>query len=181
MGILRKGDGKMFGWAKRLFSRKPAEDFAVYNPAERVIYSYFDGEKVVKADPMVLYRNLHDIGAVLDMDMKGARSQSSRAGEYHAEMIRKMRGIFAVKPLEQGGLTESETENLFWHFFEFCETVKKNSRSIRTNATEASSPTPASPGESPATGPSSASTSTAEGPSTEGPSPSPSVPESPSA
>lgn len=47
----------MFDWLKGLFTKRNGTHGA-WVPAKRLIYEYFDGEKVRKADPMPLYQRV---------------------------------------------------------------------------------------------------------------------------
>ena len=48
----------MFGWLKGLFRKKKNGTHGAWAPAERLIYEYFDGDKLRKADPMPLYQKV---------------------------------------------------------------------------------------------------------------------------
>lgn len=165
----------------------PGDDLACYHPGERVIYSYFDGEKTVGADPAVLHTRVMDVGPDLDVDIQLSQSPSKDAKLGHQQMLKKIRGIFNVKPWEEGGLTETETVNLLNHFLAFCGWVKKNTSGPATSpgTTSHSSASPSGPGgpADPATRSSSGSASTASdsrtGGRTSSPTESPSAPDSP--
>lgn len=129
-GLTRKGFC-MFGWFKKKCS------YDVYQPSERLIYSYFDGQKTVKADPMELYKKTMAVGPELAIDIKVATAPIKGNKEAHESMLKKIRGIFSLKTLHEGGLTEIETVNLFDHFMTYCETVKKNSPISATSSTPA--------------------------------------------
>lgn len=105
----------------------------VFNPTERKIYSYFDGEKTVKADPMALYKKIAGIGPELSIDIKVAQSRSKDNVKAHTQAMEKVRGIFNIKPFEEGGLTEAELQALLDHFLTYCEGVKKNSKMFTTS------------------------------------------------
>lgn len=168
---------RLWKWIRRLFS--PASD-AIYRPYERLIYSYWDGKANVRADPLVLYKRLMDVGPELSAAMQLSTSISKSAVKGHDDMVGKIRGIFRVEPLEKGGLSELETVLLLDHFLVYCEGVKKNSRTSATtpNVTAASINTSV---ESPPIPNTSDSGSTENAPSTDGPDQPPSVSPSPSA
>lgn len=121
----------MFSWFK------PKED--VYRPKERMIFSYFDGDKVVRADPLALYKRVMDMGPSLSIDSAVAISQSSNATKAQNELIANIRSIFLLRPLNgidcTGTLTDIETLNLLDEFMHYTETLKKNSRISRTAST----------------------------------------------
>lgn len=165
----------MLGWLKRLFGSTPTSP-DLYHPGERMIFSYFDGGKVVRADPMVLERKLMAVGPELNIDIKVSRSISKDAPESHKRMLEKLRDIFGVKSLEEGGLTEVETVSLFEHYLWYTDTLKKNSSLTVTSPTGTSAPSGPSSDGSPPTSSSSASGSTGSEISTGGPGSSPTAP-----
>jgi hypothetical protein len=178
-------------WVQSFFAPKkvgPVHSFDVYRPAERYIYSYFDGEKIVRADPIELFRRIMSKGPELRTDIAVSQSASKDAERCHVRMIETIRELFNVKPLDpvkRIGLTEAETMDLLNHFFTFNSEVKKNSNEPPTSPTATSQPMPpptAEPSsasvnvESPTTK-SSDSGSTENDPSTAEPTKSPSEPE----
>src|SRR5207248_2432217 len=106
--------GCMFAWLGKWFGRK--DSFAMYNPRQRATYSYFDGTAVRPVDPLILYKRLMDKGPELAIDIKVSQSASKDAAKAHAGLVAKIREIFTVKPLEEGGLSEVEAIALFEHF-----------------------------------------------------------------
>lgn len=183
---------KMSNWIGGFFGSKKEEvvpeKFNLYQPKERIIYYYFNGDKVVAADPMLLWRKLSDVRGDLWADAQLAYSISSKASQGYDNMIRKMRAIFDVKPLAEGGLSDPEVNDLFDNFLFYIDSVKKNSPTSATTSTATSTPTPqpiatpagaGSNGSHPTTS-TLASGSTEKEPTTDGPAPSPSVPVSPS-
>ena len=108
------------------------DKFDVYEPEERKIYHYFDGETVVRADPMTLWQRLMSVRGDLSAHMAVAFSPSEAAPEAYAKVSEKARMIFALKTFEEGGLTQSETVNLLNHFWNYCDRVKKNTSDSRT-------------------------------------------------
>ena len=122
----------MFAWVFNLFRRANVDKVDVYAPRERIIYEYFDGEKRVKADPMILYKRIAEKKPDIIIDGKLARSIHSEAVIGHNKLMGTYRYIFNVKCLDEGGLSEPELANLFDHFLLYCETVKKNSSQSQT-------------------------------------------------
>ncbi len=170
---------KIFRWFGSFFHS--GERYDVYKVHERMVYVYFDGQKEVHADPMVLYKKMMSLGPELSADMKGATSASKRAGEFHNGMIAKIRKIFDVLPLAEGGLSELETVELLDHFIVYCEWVKKNSRVSQTASVPSEASQTISEIGVPPISPSSDSGSIASDPSTDKPPLSTSEPEPPSA
>ncbi len=166
---------KLLDWLKSWFSKDSIGGFEVYHPGERAIYSYFDGAKMVRADPVVLYKGLMAVRSELAVDIKVANStlvKAADAKEAHDRLIAKIRGIFGLKSLEEGGLTESEAYGLMDHFLVYAERVKKNlSRSPTPSTPTVASSSTSEAGQT--TAPSSGSGSTASEPSTAKPEPLP--------
>lgn len=175
----------MWTWLKKLFSGAAAEETRrlpdTYKPTERVIYNYWDGEKMIRADPMVLFKAIMAAGADLWIDIKVSMSEMKDAPKAFDNAVKKIRGIFNVKSLTDGGLTEAETLNLFDSFLVYVEELKKNSKTFPTLPTATSVPLGNSTGASPPTPNTSDSGSTDNVPLTVAPSMSPSEPASPSA
>lgn len=172
---------KFVNWLHKRMNRLPYMEYDFYSPMERVIYSYFDGQTVVQADPMMLFRKL----AVRQQDMalwaRVADSQSKDAVMAEDKFLEHVRAIFGVKPFEGGGLTVQETKDLLDHFYGYCVLLKKNSSGSSTTAGATSvptgQPTSVSSAESsppPPTRNTSPSGSSSEEPSTDSPLPSPS-------
>ena len=179
---------------KRLFTyfltffvrpKKPLERYDVYRPEERYIYHYWDGSRMVAADPLELYKRVSGIGTELSIDMKVAQSESKASKDAHASMLDKIRAIFDIAPPVSpidctGTLSQIELVDLFDHFMLFAEGVKKNSRKSPTSFTAILPPSKPSSNASQAISSSSGSGSTGEGPSTDGPARSPMGPPLPS-
>lgn len=134
---------KFFAWIRNVLVGKPATPYNVFMPKERMIYEYFDGTKVIRVDPMEISRKLSFIGPELDNDLKGAKNPNySKAPECQAEAVKKIREVFDLKPVSEGGLEEVLVIVLLYHFLEFeNEWVKKNSPSITTIPAETLEPT----------------------------------------
>lgn len=144
-----------------------------YQPQERQIFHYFNGEKVVPADPMILFRKVMAKGPDLDADMKAASFPGFNKGdEAYIKMTETLRGIFNIKSVEEGGLSGPELEELLNKFLDYCEWLKKKWNLIPTSATETSAPTASSSDASPTIPNTSDSGSTAPASSIDVPSPS---------
>lgn len=153
-----------------------AHRFDLYAPAERQIFHYWNGVEIVKADPVELLRKMAGISAELAVNWKLALSPSGAAPRAYADMLVQIRDLFGVKPLAEGGLTETETIGLMDAFLEYVEQVKKNSGSTETSWILPV--TPPSPAEDPPTPSSSDSGSTESEASSTPPTPPPSESES---
>ncbi len=167
----------MFKWLTNLFKRR--EKWDVYSPGEMQIYSYFDGEKWVKADPVALYGRVADKWLEVEADMKAATvSESKFAAKAYKDLTNNVRKIFDIKPLddgfkipEQGTLTDVAVLALLDQFLTFSGFVKKNSSQSQTTSTPSEECKPTS-AENPPTSSTSASGSTASVPSIAKPEPS---------
>ena len=120
---------KLFAWFRSWF---PADKYAMYSPKQREIYSYFNGDKVVRADPMPLFKSVMDQFSELSIDFKVAASPHKDAAKAWDNAVARVRTIFGIKTLDEGGLTERETVDLYNHFWDFMDSVKKNSPSCQT-------------------------------------------------
>lgn len=118
----------MFQWLFSLFSKTNSNDvFCTYKPEERLIYSYWNGKELIKADPMTLYKKVMSHGAEISIDWKVSSSVSKDAISSHSNLIKRLREIFEIPPFQSDGLTESELIDLLDHFLSFVNIVKKNS------------------------------------------------------
>lgn len=122
----------MFAWLRKWFGQ---DDFDQYRPRERLIYQYFNGREAVRADPMLLYKKLMEVGPELDIDIKVANSPSKDANKAYESMVAKIRQVFDLKPLADGGLTETETVELLDHFIRYNESIKKKVKTSPTSST----------------------------------------------
>lgn len=115
---------RFWDWIKSLFAAK--DDWETYNPKERLIYRYHNGKELVAADPMVLMKKVSAVSTELSADMKVATGpQPKWAEEAREKMLAKMRTVFDLKPLAEGGLGEVETVKLFHHFMTYCNRMEK--------------------------------------------------------
>ena len=118
----------LFSWLKSFFvSPSYEESIDVYRPEERLLYSYWNGTELVRCDPIQLYKRMMAKGPELSIDIKVAQSKSKDAVKAHDSMIKTIREIFSLKPMEEGGLSEIETIELLDHFMRFSDIIKKNS------------------------------------------------------
>ncbi len=128
---------------KKGSSKTPSVD--VYTLEDRSIYSYSDGEKIVKADPMPLYKAVMDVGPSLSVDLKVSTStlmKNEDKGKAHQSLLGSIRSIFNLKPFQQTedgkmvGLTEIETVEVLDHFLSYCHELKKK---MKPNVTSSNS------------------------------------------
>lgn len=126
----------MFNWLFDMFGR----DEGYYKPKKRRLYKYFDGERKVTADPMVLFRRLMERSTELSCDIQVYNSPSKDRFKAREAMMDKVRWIFSLKKYEEGGLEEEKCEELLDHFVNWCDKVKKKLRTSQTSQTVTSSP-----------------------------------------
>lgn len=132
----------MLGWLSKWFSKKQADDFDridVYNPQERLIFQYWNGKKIVHADPLVLYKRIADQGPELTQTITVAFSISKAATASYVDMIERFRSIFMIDPPINpidcsGTLSEVELAELFNKFLTYTERLKKNSRGLQMSS-----------------------------------------------
>lgn len=161
-------------------SDKMPDGLDIYNPKERFIFRYFNGEKVVPADPMVLQKRLTEKIQELSSDIKVANvPQYPGSKEAYESLCANIRLIFKIKPLDQGGLTETELEELLSKFVDYCNWAKKKLSPTPTSQETTSQTFETSSAGSQPTSNFSVSTSTEIESPTDGPRRSPSALESP--
>lgn len=122
---------KLLSWFRERFARTAqpsADSYDVYDPKEKMVYRYWDGEGMRRADPMVLWRAMMEVGPELAIDIKVADSPLKDAPKAHQSACKKIRGVFSIKEFDQGGLSEVKLLELADHFMIYCHSVKKNSR-----------------------------------------------------
>lgn len=109
----------------------------LFRPSERLIYRYWNGEEEVSADPIELYKSVMEVWPDIDRELKLCTHVSSLGGfndsfSAHGKMVDRIRKIFKIKPLGEGGLTDDELVGLIDHFLLYTMSVKKNSRLFPT-------------------------------------------------
>ena len=161
----------MFGWLTNLFRKNTDDDetFGLYHPKETLIYTYWNGQKLIKADPLTLYKKMMEQGPDLQTVIKVASSIHKDASKAHTEAVSRIRSIFNVKSYEEGGLTEIQTMDLLDNFLTFSGFSKKNSNPSPISSGETSGPSDPSPVGNPHTPNSGDSGSAAAVPPTDSP------------
>ena len=153
---------RLLTWLKSFFidekSPSVSPSIDLFKPDERLIFSFWDGEKTVNADPMVLNRRLMNKWAELTVDINIATStllQHKEVDKARNNIVKASREIFNLKsPPDNsldcsGMLTEVEAMDLLNRFREYVGDVKKNSSTSPISSTDESSVTqPSSASES---------------------------------
>jgi hypothetical protein len=121
----------MFGWLRK------KTDFELYGPDEKKIFSYWNGERTVKADPLVLFKRYSEKRLELSRDLVLAKSMHSDADKGHSWAMSKIREVFAIKeppnllePWKDQTLGEDELGNLLVKFLQYIDSLKKNSSDL---------------------------------------------------
>lgn len=102
------------------------ENLAIFKPEDKGLFEYWNGEKLIAADPMALYRKLMTKALEIDNCYKVATSQSTAAINYYDDLVKTIRLIFEVKQFTEGGLTDDLCVKLLDCFLVFVDDVKKN-------------------------------------------------------
>lgn len=121
-----------------------SDSLNLYNPRERNLYSYWNGEfvrsflffrkrKIVKADPVELWKRVMEVGPEMANDVAAATSPSKFAVKAHNDLDANIRNIFGIKSFAEGGLTQVQVAGLLDHFLQFCNSIKKNSPASASN------------------------------------------------
>jgi hypothetical protein len=180
----------MFGWLKRWLGWE--SEWEVYRPDERLVYSYHNGERMVRADPLVLYPRLMDVWTdlrhwiiVLDAVDNFGKSKLLDPEEARRKVSEYTRKIFNLKPLKdgleaEGTLTDEQAFRLLNHFIVYAEWIKKKANRLPTPSSNSVGSTASTAAPSPI-GSSSGSGSAGSVPCTAEPTPSLSEPASPTA
>lgn len=157
---------RFLAWLASFFRPRGA-GIDYYHPGERKIYSFWDGQKRVSVDPTPLYIKVMENGPEIAADTKVATTPCGGTIAAQKSLVAKIRTIFDVKPLAEGGLTDAEVTDLLNHFLIWTERLKKNTP---PSSPPASSTVPVTPGPTPNL---SGSGSTPNGNGTASPEPSP--------
>lgn len=153
---------------------------------DRLIYTFWDGKKQVRSDPLVLYKRFMGVASELWKCLEVAKSPMKDAASHHTRAMELLQGIFRFEvclddhEVKDGMVTQGFALETFLSFMAFIADVKKNSSLFTTSAAATSPASPDSPGDAPATSNSSDSGSTASGESSSSPTPSTSAAEPPS-
>lgn len=126
---------RFWNWLKSWRNRPSLETYLeIYTPEERKIFRYHNGSRWIEADPAPLWERLMDKSAELGANFKAAAVPSKWQQEANRNVIKYLREVFEIAPLEdgwkmptEGSLTGEQVVELFNVFMTFCGCVKKNS------------------------------------------------------
>jgi len=93
---------------------------------ERKIFTYWDGQRFRRADPLAVVRGLSNDPK---FDLETTPAAADR-GDLEAVEItcNAARSVLKIPSLEDGGLTDAECFETLIAFFDFCAALKKNSK-----------------------------------------------------
>lgn len=178
----------MFGFLRRLFGKKKTQRFDLYAEEETLLYCYWNGNRYIFQDPMVLYKRAMEVGPELSVNIQVARTPIKGNIEASNALLAQIRKIFDIPPYDpdkpgESGLTEVALTKLLAHFLTYCDIIKKNILEPLTpqpTSEVTALPTTSATAADQITSPTSATISTEESPSSAMPTVPPSVSESPS-
>lgn len=98
----------------------------------RFIFSYWDGSRIAKADPMVLWRSLQQHADFSEADFRLMKVDALRDSLVH-KLANVVRDVFNIKLPDAGGLTELETLEILRSFIEYTGFQKKSGEPTQTS------------------------------------------------
>ena len=120
--------------------------------SRRAIYHYWDGRKWTAADPLqVLLAIDADDSYRPDVHPVGVDAGDAESTNIMLSMIRRVFSLESFDPQTLRGLTMAETFSVYSDFCQFCDELKKNTRSLptpppHTGPTSTESGEPTTPG-----------------------------------
>lgn len=134
--------------------RQAAPEIGFWKPSERNIFRYWDGQKEVAADPVLLSQEfakvegfdkdckiaatLYESGDQSEMALKSANASFGR-------VVETVRRVFGLKPLSEGGLLQDEVITTLLLFTEFMDGLKKKAGILPTSVPSMAGPAEGSP------------------------------------
>jgi len=97
----------------------------------RFIFAYWNGQKIVKGDPMVLWRSLQQHEDYREDDFKLIQVEALR-NKIIGKLSGVVREVFNIKPAEEGGLTELECLDTLRAYIEYSGFQKKSGEETQT-------------------------------------------------
>lgn len=98
----------------------------------RFIYRYWNGQRIVVGDPMVLWRSLQANENYREDDLKLLTVEDLRL-----KVIERLAGVvkdvFTIPPVDQGGLTELECIEELARFLDYSGVQKKSTGLMQTS------------------------------------------------
>jgi len=123
----------MFSWFANLFSDQSSD--GVFVPPKRVTYRYWNGQRMVRGDPLALLRALAASDEFnFDVDAKLAAADGELAIKASQRIVAGVRKAFGIQPVDAGGLEDRDCDALLIHFMEWNDSQKKSGEFSRTSA-----------------------------------------------
>lgn len=97
----------------------------------RFIFAYWNGQKIVKGDPMVLWRSLQQHEDYREDDFKLIQVEALR-NKIIGKLACVVRDVFCIKSVEDGGLTELECLDTLRAYIEYSGFQKKSGEPTQT-------------------------------------------------
>lgn len=97
----------------------------------RFVFSYWNGQKIVKGDPIVFWRALQQHEDYREDDFRLMQVEGLRHAIY-GKLAGVVRSVFHVKIPEEGGLTELECLGVLRSYIEYSGFQKKNGEQTQT-------------------------------------------------
>jgi hypothetical protein len=121
--MFKKWYERFKGWFQSPVTEEPVDQF---KPKEdNYVFVYWDGDKEVTIDPIVYYRKvlLSKVALFTPKTIMELLAEEENGFENYNKMVAKIREIFAIKPKEEGGLSEYKCLEVFHQFIGFCNGV----------------------------------------------------------
>lgn len=99
---------------------------------QRFVFSYWNGHRTVKADPMVIWRLLQQCDDFREEDFKLLSIEATR-NDTVAKIAGVVRSVFSIPSLEDGGLTELECLGVMNSFIAYSGFQKKSGGQMQTS------------------------------------------------
>ena len=145
--------------ARKKNGSRPALAHAGFRPGEQEIFHYWDGERMVAADPLRIHRELHQFPDLhLGLDLKLIQTESDEAARDAAKsltrIVEAVRQVFRLKsPTEENGTIKGYTDaaclELLTAFGVFLVDLKKKYNPSPMSAPPSEEPSSADPSATP--------------------------------
>lgn len=97
----------------------------------RFIFVYWNGQKIIKGDPMVFWRALQQHEDYREDDFKLIQVEGLRNAIF-GKLAGVVRNVFGIKTAEDGGLTELECLDVLRSYIEYSGFQKKSGEGMPT-------------------------------------------------
>ena len=97
----------------------------------RFVFTYWNGHKIVKGDPMVFWRELQQHEDYREDDFKLIQVDGLR-NQIFAKLSGVVRDVFGIQTVADGGLTELECLDVLRSYIEYSGFQKKSGEETQT-------------------------------------------------